>query len=196
MRVIRRPGPAAGQPGAVVTVGVFDGVHLGHQAIIRRVIEVAREHDWESLVFSFEPTPQEYFRSGRPPSRLMRFREKYRALADLGLQRLYCPPFDARMEKMSPDEFINELLVGMLGARHVVVGDDFRFARDRAGTFDLLVEAGQRLGFGTEKVGSVALDGVRVSSTRIREALAAGDMAAAGRMHAVESGTDSSGLPR
>lgn len=182
MQVFRRPGPAgmAVVPGCVATIGVFDGLHVGHQRILTRVVNEARRQGLQSLVFSFEPTPQEIL-SPRPPARLMRFREKAAALAEFGIDRLFCPPFGTGLERLAPEEFIERLLVQTLAVRHLVVGDDFRFGHGRAGTVEQLRAGGQRFGFGVEQVGSVVDDGVRVSSTAIRAALAVGDMAVARR---------------
>lgn len=182
MQVIRRPRPAgtAVLPGCVATIGVFDGLHLGHRRILARVLAEARRLGLPSLVFSFEPTPQEVL-SPAPPARLMRFREKVAALAAEGIDYLFCPPFDAGMRTLKPAEFIDRLLVRTLAVRHLVVGDDFRFAHRREGDVSHLRDAGLRHGFGVEQVGSVIDDGVRVSSTAIRTALAAGDLRAACR---------------
>jgi riboflavin kinase/FMN adenylyltransferase len=168
--------------GCVATIGVFDGVHLGHQRILRRVLDEAAQRRLASLVFTFEPTPREYFSTASPPARLTRFREKFAVLAGLGIAWLFCPRFDARLEALEPAAFIEELLVSRLRVRHLVVGDDFRFARQRAGTIAELREAGARRNFTVEQVGSVVADGIRVSSTAVREALAAGDMEHARRL--------------
>ena len=178
MRLMRRPGSdPRGFPGhSVVTIGTFDGVHIGHQRILRRVLEEARARELPAVVFSFEPTPGEYFSRGTPPARLTRFREKFEALEQLGLDWLCCPPFDADMEALGPDEFIERLLVESLGVRYLVVGDDFRFAKNRAGSIDNLRDGGKRLGFSVEQVPSVLEDGRRVSSTRIRGLLADGQL--------------------
>jgi riboflavin kinase/FMN adenylyltransferase len=167
----------------VATIGVFDGVHLGHQRILGRVLDEAAVRRLASLVFTFEPTPREYFLEANPPARLTRFREKFGLLRGLGMEWLFCPRFDAALESLGPQEFVERLLVGELRVRHLVVGDDFRFARHRAGTVADLVAAGAKAGFTVEQVGSlVAADGVRVSSTAVREALAAGDMERARRL--------------
>jgi riboflavin kinase/FMN adenylyltransferase len=178
MRLMRRPGSdPRGFPGhSVVTIGTFDGVHIGHQRILRRVLEEARARELPAVVFSFEPTPGEYFSRGTPPARLTRFREKFEALEQLGLDWLCCPPFDADMEALGPDEFIERLLVESLGVRYLVVGDDFRFAKNRTGSIDNLRDGGKRLGFSVEQVPSVLEDGRRVSSTRIRGLLADGQL--------------------
>ncbi len=181
MHVFRRPRPGvqAVQAGCVATIGVFDGIHLGHQRILSRVQERARELRLPSLVFSFEPTPQEVMSPLKAPARLMRLREKCLVLEEEGIDHLYCPPFERALQDLSPDEFIERLLVGRLGVRHLVVGDDFRFGSGRAGTFAHLEAGGRQFGFGVEQVGSVTTGGLRVSSTAIRTALATGDLATA-----------------
>ena len=166
----------------MATIGTFDGVHLGHQRILQRVVQEAKQRNLPSLVFSFEPTPREFFSSDSPPARLTRFREKFAALAACGIEWFFCPPFDRKMEALTPDAFIKRYLVEMLNVRYVVVGDDFRFAHKRQGTADTLARAGRTAGFEVAQVGSVREDGVRVSSTVIREALAAGDMARAAQL--------------
>lgn len=178
MQLIRRPRPGdrAVLPGCVATVGVFDGMHLGHQRILDRVKAEAAERGLPSLVFSFEPTPQEVLRPAAAPARLMRFREKAVWLHEAGLDCLYCPPFEPALRDLQPDEFVQKLLAGLLGVRHLVVGDDFRFGRDRAGRFADLEQGGRRSGFSVEQVGSVTVDGTRVSSTAVRGALATGDL--------------------
>ena len=165
--------------GCVATIGVFDGVHLGHQRILDRVHVEAGRLRLPSLVFSFEPTPQEVMSPKQAPARLMRLREKYLVLQSSGIDNLYCPPFDRTLQALAPEEFIEQLLVRTLGVRHLVVGDDFRFGQGRAGTFPHLQAGGLRHGFGVEQVGSVTVDGLRVSSTAIRNALATGDLATA-----------------
>ena len=183
MRLIRRPErDRARLPGpSVVTVGIFDGVHIGHQRILTRVIHEARARGLPSVAFSFEPTPREYFSTGTPPARLTRFREKYEVLERFGLDWLCCPPFDASMEALGPDEFIERLLVNRLAVQHLVVGDDFRFAKNRAGTIDHLHSGGRQFGFTVEQVPSVIADGSRISSTAIRALIAAGEFKRAKR---------------
>jgi riboflavin kinase/FMN adenylyltransferase len=184
MRLIRRPSaPGRILPeGCVATIGVYDGVHLGHQRIILKVVEEAARRGLPSLVFTFEPSPQEYFARSNPPARLTRLREKAAELERLGVAWMYCPRFDAGLGALEPEAFIAQLLVARLGIRHLVVGDDFRFARRRAGTLAHLQAAGVRCGFTVEQVGSVVVDGIRVSSTAVREALAAGEMERARRL--------------
>jgi riboflavin kinase/FMN adenylyltransferase len=165
--------------GCVATIGVFDGVHLGHQQILARVLAEALQRRVASLVFSFEPTPQEVMSPLNPPARLTRLREKCLVLHELGITHLYCPPFERRLQELPPEAFIEQLLVRTLGVRHLVVGDDFRFAKGRSGTVAHLEEGGRRHGFGVEQVGSITAGTRRVSSTAIRTALAVGDLATA-----------------
>lgn len=184
MRLIRRPANAEAvfSRGCVAAIGTFDGVHIGHQRILERVRREAGRLSVPSLAFSFEPTPGEFFSSGQPPARLTRFREKFDAMAALGLDCFFSPPFNAAMAAQTPNAFIDTLLADVLKVRHLVVGDDFRFARGRSGTFADLQAGGQRHGFSVEQVDSVLVDGQRVSSTTIRQALAAGDLARARRL--------------
>ena len=162
--------------GSVVTIGAYDGLHLGHEQLLARVNAAAADRGLPSVVMSFEPTPKEYFSSSNPPARLMRFREKFEALADHGIDLFYCPRFDDRMRDIGADDFIRRILVHGLGARHIVIGDDFRFAARREGTLQHLQRAGGALDYSIEQVPSVVVDGVRVSSTAIREALADGEL--------------------
>lgn len=184
MQVFRRPRPGvqAVPSGCVATIGVFDGIHRGHQRILDRVLQAAARLGLPSLVFSFEPTPQEVMSPLRAPARLMRLREKVLVLGEAGIAHLYCPPFERALQELEPGEFIERLLVRTLGVRHLVVGDDFRFARGRTGNFEYLAAGGRQYGFGVEQVGSVTAGSLRVSSTAIRNALAAGDLATASQL--------------
>ncbi len=162
--------------GSVVTIGAYDGLHPGHEHLLARVMAESAERGLPSVVMSFEPTPKEFFNADKPPARLMRFREKFDALADHGIDIFYCPRFAEAMRDVSAADFIRRILIHGLGMRHLVVGDDFHFARRREGTIEQLQRASKALRYTVEQVPSVIVDGVRVSSTAIREALAAGDM--------------------
>jgi len=168
--------------GCVATVGAYDGLHLGHQAIMQEVNNQAHRLGCPSAVMSFEPIPKEYFGASNPPARLARFYEKFRGLAALDIDAFFCARFDEQLRGLDPAQFIDQLLVNGLGVRQVVVGDDFKFAANRAGTIDDLRIAADQFGFGVTEVPSVVLDGERVSSTAIRNALASGDLAKARRM--------------
>lgn len=163
--------------GSVVTIGAFDGVHLGHQAIMRQVVSKAEELHLPSVAIIFEPLPREYFQQG--VARIQPFRDKVQALFDQGIQRVLCLRFDECLSTISPRDFIHRILVEGLGARYLVVGDDFRFGNKRAGDVPLLkAEAGMH-GFEVARAATVEVGGERVSSSRIRAALAAGDFKAA-----------------
>ena len=163
--------------GSVVTIGAYDGLHLGHQQLLDRVSSLADVNGLTSVVMSFEPTPKEFFAGSSPPARLMRFREKFESLATRGVDLFYCPRFAAPMRDIAAPDFIRRILIQGLNARYLVVGDDFHFARRREGNIKQLIGAANVLGYSVEQVPSVIADGVRASSTAIREALAAGDMA-------------------
>jgi len=162
--------------GCVATIGAFDGLHLGHRRILNRVIELSQAHDLLTLIFSFEPTPKEYFSRQYPPARLMKFSGKYLALDKLGIDVFYCPRFEPGLAGLTPDAFVDDLLVGLLNVKHLVVGDDFQFARKRSGSIIDLERKGAEHGFSVEQVGSVIEQGERVSSSVVREVLEAGDM--------------------
>ena len=173
---------AARHRGCVASIGNFDGVHRGHQAVIARLRQQGREHGLPTVAIVFEPQPQEYFQGAQAPARLTRLREKFAALAHYGLDRLLCVRFDARLAALSAEQFIDHVLVQGLQVRHLVVGDDFRFGRGRSGDYALLERAGPRAGFSVEALPKIDTDGERVSSTRVRQVLATGDVAAAARL--------------
>lgn len=162
--------------GSVVTIGNYDGVHRGHQHMLAAVREHAERLGVPATVITFEPTPREFFEGGTAPSRLMRLREKVEALPLYGVDRMVVLRFDRRMQGMGAQEFVERLLVQGLGVRHMVVGHDFHFARRREGTIATLREAGARHGFEVQEVGQFLVDGDRVSSSLVREALGRGDL--------------------
>jgi riboflavin kinase/FMN adenylyltransferase len=162
--------------GSVVTIGSFDGLHVGHRQLLDRVIAKAREMGVPSIVMSFEPTPREFFSATNPPARLMRFREKFAALEEYGIDIFYCPRFNSAMRGIRSDAFIRQILVHGMNARHIVVGDDFHFARKREGSIDDLLRTSSALQFDVDRVSSIIQDDVRVSSTEIRSALANGNL--------------------
>jgi riboflavin kinase/FMN adenylyltransferase len=171
-----------GHRGCAVTIGNFDGLHLGHRAVLDSLRRRAGELGLPAVVMSFEPTPREYFMGAAAPPRLARFREKFLGLAEQGVDRLFCARFDAQMAATSPAAFIREYLVDGLGTRYLVIGDDFRFGRNRAGDFSTLQAAGREYGFEVAETPTRMLDGMRVSSTAVRGALAAGDLGLATRL--------------
>ncbi len=162
--------------GCVATIGNFDGVHLGHQAVFRHLKEKGAELGLPTTVVTFEPQPMEYFAPDAAPARLTRLREKLAAIESTGIDRVVLLEFGPKMAVMSAEAFIRELLVQGLGIQYLFVGDDFRFGRGRAGDMNMLCTAGQRHGFGVENMNTFLVGEERVSSTRIREALARGDL--------------------
>jgi len=171
--------------GCVLTIGNYDGLHLGHQAMLRTLRQHAARLNVPAAVMCFEPSPLEFLSSQRPgsvmPARLSRFREKFQNLAAYGVDRMMCVRFDARMQEVTAQAFVENILVNGLGVRWLVVGNDFRFAHARQGNTALLREMGPRFGFGVEEMAPYLVDSVRVSSSLVRDALAAGDMACAAK---------------
>lgn len=172
----------ATEAGCVATIGNFDGVHRGHQAVLDRLKERAVALGLPSTVVTFEPTPQEYFAPGTAPARLTRLREKLGTFRQHGVDRIVCLRFDRRLAGLDADRFIRRILIDGLGVRFLVVGDDFRFGKGRAGDFALLEAAGRAHGFPVVSTATFSQAGQRVSSTRVREALAAGDLETAAHL--------------
>ncbi len=181
MRVFRghsRPVPSP----VVLAIGNFDGVHLGHTALVRRLAELARERQLVPMVLTFEPHPREFFAPGSAPARLTTVREKLELLADCGASQAMVCPFNAKFAALSAEEFVEQVLVKGCQVKHLIIGDDFRFGQGRTGDYAFLQQAGARHGFTVEAMGSVLVDGERVSSSGVRKALAAGDMEHAARL--------------
>ena len=169
----RDPAPVA------LTIGNFDGVHKGHQAMLARLEERARALGLQACVLTFEPHPLELFAPVTAPTRLTSLREKLELLAAHGIERVHVSRFNRAYAARSPRDFIEQVLIRGLGMRWLLIGDDFRFGARRAGDFAMVREASARLGFGLEAMHTVAQGGVRVSSSAVRAALAAGRLAEA-----------------
>ena len=177
MRVIRglhnlRPG----HRGCVATIGNFDGVHLGHRAVFQRLLAKGRDLGLPATVITFEPQAMEYFAPEAAPARLTRLREKLAALQACGIERVVLLEFGHKLAQLEARAFVEELLVEGLAARHLLVGDDFRFGRGRKGDFALLRTLGAEHGFVVEDLHTITHGAERVSSTRIRETLARGEL--------------------
>ena len=170
-----------GTPHAV-TIGNFDGLHLGHQAMLARLQDVARTRGLPTCVLSFEPHPREFFAPDQAPARLSSLREKAEHLQRLGIDRLHVFRFDRAFSTLTADAFIEQVLGRTLQAQYVLVGDDFRYGAKRAGDFALLQSAGQSLGFDAEFLPTVEVAGERASSTAVRSALAEGELDHAARL--------------
>jgi len=163
-------------------VGNYDGVHLGHQQMIGVLKARAAQLRSAATVLVFEPSSKEFIDPDGAPPRLTRWREKFLALAAQGVERLVTLRFDERMRAMTPRSFVDELIVERLGTRHLVVGDDFRYGSNAGGTIESLRAAGQEHGFGVEQIAPFCFDGVRVSSTAVRERLELADYPGAARL--------------
>lgn len=175
MRVFRGfsrpvPGPTA------LAIGNFDGVHCGHAALLNRLVDAAHGAGLPATILTFEPHPREFFAPASAPARLTTLREKLELLADAGVAQVMVCRFNATFAALSAQQFVDRVLVNGLRTRHLIIGDDFRFGKGRAGDFAMLQAAGRLSGFGVESMGSVTLDGCRVSSSSVRQVLAAGDM--------------------
>lgn len=168
--------------GCVLTVGNYDGFHLGHQAVLARLGEAGAARGLPCALLTFEPMPREFLDPDGAPPRLASFREKVEDAAGLGLERLVCARFDRRFAALSPEAFVRDLIVDGLGARYVLVGEDFRFGYKRAGDLGRLAALGREYGFETAPVPAVIEGGERISSTRVRAALAAGEPELAARL--------------
>lgn len=168
--------------GCVATIGNFDGMHIGHQAVINQLAREASRLGLPVTVVLFEPQPLEYFRPNAVPARLTRLREKIESVRQHPVNRVLCVEFTASFAALSAEQFITRVLVNGLNVKYLVVGDDFRFGAGRAGDFALLQAAGRQHGFDVVTTDTVFVDGERVSSTRVREYLASGNLAMAERL--------------
>jgi len=157
--------------GCVLTIGNFDGVHLGHKEVIKALVKQAKELNSIAAVMVFEPQPREFFSPETAPARLCRLRDKYTLLASLGVERLICVNFNNKFAKLLAEDFVQDLLVNKLGIKSLIVGDDFRFGQNRQGNYSMLLEAGKKFGFNVSDTASYKLSEQRISSTEIRIAL-------------------------
>jgi riboflavin kinase / FMN adenylyltransferase len=181
MRVFRGI-PARADVPVALTIGNFDGVHLGHRAMIVRLSESARERGLLAAVMTFEPQPQEFFAPDQAPARLTSLREKLEFLRGCAVDRAYVCRFDFRFAQIEAEQFISRILRHALDAKWILVGDDFRFGARRAGNFELLKAQAPRFSFDVEAMSSVIAEGQRVSSTAVRAALEDGNLTAAARL--------------
>jgi riboflavin kinase/FMN adenylyltransferase len=183
-RGFQHPGIA---PACALTIGNFDGVHRGHQAMLALLRSEAQHRGVPSCVLTFEPHPRDYFaaatgRAELAPARIGTLRDKLEELARCGIDQTVVLPFDARLASQPPEGFIDDVLIRGLGVRYVLVGDDFRFGAKRAGDYALLDASGSARGFDVARMNSYEVRGLRVSSSAVREALGRGDLEAVGRL--------------
>ncbi|HEY5635487.1 MAG TPA: bifunctional riboflavin kinase/FAD synthetase [Burkholderiales bacterium] len=171
--------PRPGRGRGAMTIGNFDGVHLGHQAMLSRVVAEARRTGLAAGLLTFEPHPREFFAPARAPARLSRMREKFEQFAAAGLDWVHVARFDARFAALSPARFLDEVLLKGLEMAWLLVGQDFRYGAKRAGDYAALEAASRLRGFGLEAMPDVQVAGRRASSSSVREALERGDFARA-----------------
>lgn len=174
--------PAQATSSRVLAIGNFDGLHLGHRALLERLTATARQHGLPSAVMSFEPHPRELFAPDQAPARLTSLREKLALLEACGIDEVHLLHFNRKLAGLPAEEFVERLLVRGLGVRHLIVGDDFRFGKGRSGDFPLLEAQGRRHGFGVEAMHTIEHEGERVSSSAVRDTLATGDLEHAARL--------------
>lgn len=180
IRSVRHLGTA--KHSCVVTIGNFDGVHTGHQAVIHQLKQAADESGLPAVVMTFEPLPLEYFSPGSAPARLTDFRTKVELLDQLAVDKVLCLRFDKSLASLSAEAFIKDLLVDGLGIRKIIAGEDFRFGRNREGNLEILHQSAARYGFAVISAATYDYNGVRVSSSLIRGHLALGDFNHASRL--------------
>jgi riboflavin kinase/FMN adenylyltransferase len=168
--------------GCVLSIGNFDGLHLGHRAVIRKLVERGKALGLPVVIMFFEPQPLEYFLGDNAPSRLMRLREKVIEMAKLPVDNLLIVRFNQNFANRDAEQFIEHILINTLNVKHLVIGDDFHFGKARRGNFAMLKEKGRLNGFTVEDTGSFQLGGLRISSTLIRDALVAGDLKGAEKL--------------
>lgn len=183
MRFFRSTGEVPPDFGpSIVTIGNFDGVHAAHRQIMRRVVALARERNCVATVLTFDPHPASILAPERAPKLLMTFDQRLRAMQSEGIEAVFAIPFSLEFARLSPEEFVNQILAQVLRARVVLVGEDFRFGYKQAGNLDTLRDLGLQFGFTLEPIPAIVRRGARISSTRIRQLISEGAVSRACRM--------------
>ncbi len=168
--------------GCVLSIGNFDGLHLGHRAVIKKLAERGKALGLPVVIMTFEPQPLEYFLGDNAPSRLMCLREKVLEFTKLPVDNLLMVRFNRYFANCDAEQFIDDILINKLNVKHLVIGDDFHFGKARRGNFAMLKDKGRLYGFSVEDTGSCQVAGLRISSTLIRDALGEGDLIQAGKL--------------
>src|SRR5258706_5089514 len=176
MKIFRNLPAASDRPPCALTIGNFDGVHRGHQALLADVVQAARSRELVPSVMTFEPHPREFFAPESAPPRVANLRDKLAALAAGAIERVFIAHFDRRFAALTAEQFIAEILVAGLATRWLIVGEDFRFGAGRAGDFALLASAGVRAGLAVVCEAAVCADGEPISRSYVVTAPAAGDL--------------------
>ena len=179
MKVIRGIPPVSNWTPCALTIGNFDGVHRGHQALLKKLVQTAKEKNIQSCVMTFEPHPIEFFSPEKAPSRILSLRDKLEALAEVGIDQVLVIHFNQHFANLSPSEFVEKILVNGLQVQSILIGDDFHYGAKRAGNFSSLCEAGQKHGFTVERMETLEENNQRISSSATREALKQGDLSLA-----------------
>jgi riboflavin kinase/FMN adenylyltransferase len=179
VKVIRGIPPVSNWTPCALTIGNFDGVHRGHQALLKKLVQTAKEKNIQSCVMTFEPHPIEYFAPEKAPSRILSLRDKLEALAEVGIDQVLVIHFNQHFANLSPTEFVEKILVNGLQVQSILIGDDFHYGAKRAGNFLSLCEAGQKYGFTVERMETLEENNQRISSSATREALKQGDLSLA-----------------
>ena len=177
MQVFRGTNHASIAPQCALTIGNFDGVHRGHQAMLALLASEARHRQIAATVLTFEPHPLEFLAPEKAPNRITKLRDKLAELELCGIDQVVVLRFNKQLASLTPEQFVKHIIVDGLHARHVLVGDDFRFGAKRAGNYELLDQIAQQYDFDVARMNSFEVAGQRVSSTLVRDALAKGDMA-------------------
>ncbi len=176
MKVIRGIPPVANWTPCALTIGNFDGVHRGHQALLKKLVATAKAQNLQSCVMTFEPHPIEYFAPEKAPSRILSLRDKLEALAKVGIDQVLVVHFNQYFANLSPEEFVKTILVQGLQVKSILIGDDFHYGAKRAGNFSTLQEAGKVEGFSVERMDTLMESNERISSSAIRTALEQGHL--------------------
>jgi len=176
VKVIRGIPPVANWTPCALTIGNFDGVHRGHQALLKKLVATAKAQDLQSCVMTFEPHPIEYFAPEKAPSRILSLRDKLEALAKVGIDQVLVVHFNQHFANLSPEEFVKTILVQGLQVKSILIGDDFHYGAKRAGNFSSLQEAGKAEGFSVERMDTLMESNERISSSAIRTALEQGHL--------------------
>jgi riboflavin kinase/FMN adenylyltransferase len=176
VKVFRRLKPAPTQAPCALTIGNFDGVHRGHQALLRQLVEGARARHLRPCVLTFEPHPREFFSPHDAPPRIQNLRDKLMALRQCAIDTIAIEEFNQAFSKLSPSEFVQNILIEKLNTKWILIGDDFCYGAKRAGNFNSLVAAGKQFGFEVSRIPSVLETEERISSSLLRQSLEQGDM--------------------
>ena len=179
MNVFRGSAHLRAAPPCALTIGNFDGVHRGHHALLAALTAGARARGLASCVMTFEPHPKEFFSPAEAPPRILNLRDKLTAFADIGIDRVVIERFNAAYAKLTPEQFVAEILLRRLNTKWILIGDDFCYGAKRAGDFASLKRAGEEFGFEVSNINTVLENQERISSSALRSALAEGDMAKA-----------------